>query len=121
MSETQSPVPVDTGAMRVVEPEQVRPTAGTAARVDPTRALPPRAQPTAALPNQSSPGLSDDPDWYRTAVFYEVMLRCFADSTGAGSGDLRGLIGRLDYLQWLGRGLPVAAAVLPVPAARRRV
>jgi maltose alpha-D-glucosyltransferase/alpha-amylase len=102
VSETQPPVPVDTGAMRVVEPEQVRPTTGATARVDPTRALPPRAQPTAALPHQSSPGLSDDPDWYRTAVFYEVMLRSFADSTGAGSGDLRGLIDRLDYLQWLG-------------------
>ncbi|HWS59088.1 MAG TPA: maltose alpha-D-glucosyltransferase [Actinotalea sp.] len=54
------------------------------------------------MPAQARPGLSDDPDWYRTAVFYEVMLRCFADSTGAGSGDLRGLIDRLDYLQWLG-------------------
>jgi len=47
-------------------------------------------------------GLSDDPDWYRKAVFYEVMLRCFSDSSGQGSGDLRGLINRLDYLQWLG-------------------
>jgi maltose alpha-D-glucosyltransferase / alpha-amylase len=102
VSETPPPVPVDTGAMRIVEPEQERPATGSTARVDPTRALPPRAQPTEALPPQPSPGLSDDPDWYRTAVFYEVMLRSFADSTGAGSGDLRGLIGRLDYLQWLG-------------------
>ena len=30
------------------------------------------------------------------------MLRTFADSSGQGSGDLRGLIDRLDYLQWLG-------------------
>ncbi|MDO5701128.1 MAG: maltose alpha-D-glucosyltransferase [Bowdeniella nasicola] len=48
------------------------------------------------------PGLSDDPDWFRTAVFYEVVLRAFADSDGDGVGDLRGLIDRLDYLQWLG-------------------
>ncbi|CAM3567427.1 maltose alpha-D-glucosyltransferase [Occultella aeris] len=48
------------------------------------------------------PGLSDDPQWYRTAVFYEVLLRAFSDSNGNGTGDLRGLINRLDYLQWLG-------------------
>jgi maltose alpha-D-glucosyltransferase/alpha-amylase len=47
-------------------------------------------------------GLSDDPEWYRSAVFYEVMIRSFSDSSGVGSGDLRGLIDRLDYLQWLG-------------------
>ena len=48
------------------------------------------------------PGLSDDPEWYRSAVFYEVMIRSFSDSSGIGSGDLQGLIARLDYLQWLG-------------------
>ncbi len=48
------------------------------------------------------PGLSDDPEWFRTAVFYEVLLRGFADSDGDGVGDIRGLIDRLDYLQWLG-------------------
>ncbi|WP_435300494.1 maltose alpha-D-glucosyltransferase [Timonella sp. A28] len=47
-------------------------------------------------------GLSNDPNWYKTAVFYEVIVRAFADSTGNGTGDLRGLIGRLDYLRWLG-------------------
>ncbi len=47
-------------------------------------------------------GLSNDPEWYKTAVFYEVIVRAFADSTGSGTGDLRGLIGRLDYLRWLG-------------------
>ena len=36
------------------------------------------------------------------AVFYEVLVRGFADSNGDGSGDLRGLTDRLDYLQWLG-------------------
>src|SRR6195952_3759297 len=30
------------------------------------------------------------------------MVRSFVDSNGAGSGDLGGLISRLDYLQWLG-------------------
>ncbi|WP_147917877.1 maltose alpha-D-glucosyltransferase [Ruania zhangjianzhongii] len=48
------------------------------------------------------PGLTEDPHWYRTAVFYEVLPRAFSDSDGSGTGDLRGLIARLDYLQWLG-------------------
>ena len=43
-----------------------------------------------------------DGDWYRKAVFYEVMVRSFKDSNGDGFGDLRGLIEKLDYLQWLG-------------------
>ncbi|PFG43929.1 maltose alpha-D-glucosyltransferase/alpha-amylase [Isoptericola jiangsuensis] len=66
----------------------------------PVQALPPRRQPeTPQLPQH---GLTDDPDWYRTAVFYEVLVRAFGDSDGSGSGDLQGVIDRLDYLQWLG-------------------
>lgn len=48
------------------------------------------------------PGLTLDPLWYRRAVFYEVMVRSFVDSNGDGTGDLGGLISKLDYLQWLG-------------------
>ncbi|GIJ00124.1 maltose alpha-D-glucosyltransferase/alpha-amylase [Sediminihabitans luteus] len=66
----------------------------------PVGALPPRRQPTP--PARSRRGLSDDPHWYKTAVFYEVMIRSFSDSTDNGAGDLRGLVDRLDYLEWLG-------------------
>ncbi len=52
--------------------------------------------------NLHQPGLRHDPQWFRTAVFYEVLVRAFDDSTGTGSGDFTGLINRLDYLQWLG-------------------
>jgi len=48
------------------------------------------------------PGLALDPQWYRRSVFYEVMVRSFMDSNGDGTGDLGGLISKLDYLQWLG-------------------
>jgi maltose alpha-D-glucosyltransferase/alpha-amylase len=48
------------------------------------------------------PGLTLDPQWYRRSVFYQVMVRSFVDSNGDGTGDLGGLIGKLDYLQWLG-------------------
>ncbi|WP_336923069.1 maltose alpha-D-glucosyltransferase [Aquipuribacter sp. SD81] len=50
----------------------------------------------------SSPGLDNDPHWYKKAVFYEVLVRAFSDSTGSGSGDFQGLMDRLDYIQWLG-------------------
>ncbi len=46
--------------------------------------------------------MKHDPNWYRKAVFYEVLVRAFADSNGSGSGDFNGLISKLDYIQWLG-------------------
>ncbi|GAA3668046.1 maltose alpha-D-glucosyltransferase/alpha-amylase [Yimella lutea] len=52
--------------------------------------------------NLQQPGLKHDPQWFRKAVFYEVLVRGFGDSTGSGSGDFTGLLNRLDYLQWLG-------------------
>jgi alpha-glucosidase len=41
------------------------------------------------------------PWWKRTTV-YQVYPRSFADSNGDGIGDLRGLLGKLDYLRDLG-------------------
>jgi maltose alpha-D-glucosyltransferase/alpha-amylase len=43
-----------------------------------------------------------DPRWYQRAVFYEVLVRGFYDGNDDGTGDLRGLRDKLDYLQWLG-------------------
>jgi maltose alpha-D-glucosyltransferase/alpha-amylase len=40
--------------------------------------------------------------WYQDALFYEVYVRAFSDSNGDGHGDLRGLAGKLDYIQSLG-------------------
>lgn len=48
------------------------------------------------------PEESHDPLWFKRAVFYEVLIRGFADSNGDGTGDIRGLTSKLDYLQWLG-------------------
>ncbi|MGH9165769.1 MAG: maltose alpha-D-glucosyltransferase [Acidimicrobiales bacterium] len=43
-----------------------------------------------------------DPQWFRRAVFYEVVVRGFYDANHDGTGDLAGLTDKLDYLQWLG-------------------
>jgi maltose alpha-D-glucosyltransferase/alpha-amylase len=52
----------------------------------------------------SEPGhwFERDPLWFKTAVFYEIHIRGFFDGNDDGSGDFRGLIDKLDYLQWLG-------------------
>ena len=43
-----------------------------------------------------------DPQWYKDAIFYELHVRAFYDSSGDGNGDFPGLIQKLDYLQSLG-------------------
>lgn len=50
----------------------------------------------AALPAGTPPSWRHD--WARSAVFYEIFVRSFADSDGDGVGDFRGLAARLDYL-----------------------
>ncbi len=46
--------------------------------------------------------MAGEAEWYKRAVFYEVLVRAFYDSSGDGTGDLQGLIEKLDYLHWLG-------------------
>ena len=46
--------------------------------------------------------LSDDPLWYKDAIFYELRVRSFYDSSGDGIGDFPGLTAKLDYLRDLG-------------------
>ncbi|MDR7160415.1 alpha-glucosidase [Arthrobacter sp. BE255] len=41
-------------------------------------------------------------EWFKSAVVYQIYPRSFADSDGDGVGDLRGILGRLDYLRNLG-------------------
>jgi maltose alpha-D-glucosyltransferase / alpha-amylase len=64
------------------------------------------ASPFAAPPGERVPDFTldrpRDPEWYKRAVFYEVLIRGFQDASGDGTGDIKGLTSRLDYLQWLG-------------------
>jgi maltose alpha-D-glucosyltransferase/alpha-amylase len=54
------------------------------------------------VPDSFSFDTPRDPEWYKRAVFYEVLVRGYHDSNGDGTGDIRGLTAKLDYLQWLG-------------------
>lgn len=42
------------------------------------------------------------PDWFKSAVVYQIYPRSFADSNGDGYGDVPGIISKLDYLKTLG-------------------
>ncbi len=40
--------------------------------------------------------------WWRDGVLYQIYPRSYADSNADGIGDIRGIIDRLDHLEWLG-------------------
>ena len=46
--------------------------------------------------------MSQDSNWYRDAIFYELHVKAFNDSNGNGIGDFQGLVAKLDYLRDLG-------------------
>ncbi len=62
------------------------------------------ATPASSSPVSSSsvPEYRQPRDWWKSAVVYQIYPRSFADSDGDGVGDLRGIIGKLDYLAALG-------------------
>jgi alpha-glucosidase len=55
--------------------------------------------------------------WWEEGVIYQVYVRSFADSDGDGVGDLRGLLGRLDYFTWLGVDALWLSPIFPSPMA----
>ncbi|MDG2952954.1 alpha,alpha-phosphotrehalase [Exercitatus varius] len=41
-------------------------------------------------------------EWWKNGVIYQIYPKSFQDSTGSGTGDIQGIIRRLDYLRRLG-------------------
>ncbi len=52
-------------------------------------------------PAPTSSGATD-PEWWRSAVTYQIYIRSFADADGDGIGDINGIRSRLPYLTALG-------------------
>ncbi|MFN2450879.1 MAG: maltose alpha-D-glucosyltransferase [Candidatus Dormibacteria bacterium] len=69
----------------------------TGERITTTTTSPPPVPADAAAPAEVS-----QPHWFKKAIFYELLVRGFADGNNDGVGDFRGLINHIDYLEWLG-------------------
>jgi alpha-glucosidase len=55
--------------------------------------------------------------WWQRGVLYQIYPRSFADASGDGVGDLRGITDRLGYLAWLGVDAVWISPIYPSPMA----
>jgi alpha-glucosidase len=55
--------------------------------------------------------------WWQKGIVYQIYPRSFADSNGDGVGDLRGILSKLDYLEWLGVDAIWVSPIYPSPMA----
>ena len=55
--------------------------------------------------------------WWRHGIFYQIYPRSLQDTNADGVGDLRGIIGRLPYLQSLGVDAIWLSPIFPSPMA----
>ena len=53
--------------------------------------------------------------WWQRGTVYQVYPRSFMDGNGDGVGDLRGIIGKLDYVRWLGVDAIWISPIYPSP------
>ncbi len=62
-----------------------------------------------------NPAVMNDLAWWQRGVIYQIYPRSFQDTTGDGTGDLAGIVRRLDYLVWLGVDAIWISPVYPSP------
>ena len=68
-----------------------------------------------ASAQKSSAASTENPNWWKNAVIYEIYPRSFQDSDHDGIGDLNGITSRLDYLQNLGIDAIWLTPIYPSP------
>ncbi len=64
----------------------------------------------------STPHTQKGPWWQRGAI-YQIYPRSFADASGDGTGDLRGIVEHLDHVAALGAGAIWLSPIFPSPMA----
>ena len=57
----------------------------------------------------------DSYPWWQTGIIYQIYPRSFQDTNQNGTGDLSGIIQRLDYLEWLGVQAVWLSPIFPSP------
>ena len=55
--------------------------------------------------------------WWKRGVIYQIYPRSFQDANGDGTGDLRGIAERMDYIAWLGVDAIWMSPFYPSPMA----
>ncbi|HEV7350850.1 alpha-amylase family glycosyl hydrolase [Telluribacter sp.] len=55
--------------------------------------------------------------WWQKGIVYQIYPRSYQDSNGDGVGDLKGILQRLDYLEWLGVEAIWISPIFPSPMA----
>jgi trehalose-6-phosphate hydrolase len=53
--------------------------------------------------------------WWKKAVVYQIYPKSFKDTTGSGTGDLQGILEKLDYLRELGVDVIWLTPIYPSP------
>ncbi len=61
--------------------------------------------------------ISNHHTWWHKDVIYQIYPRSFNDHNADGVGDLRGIISKLDYLEWLGIRCIWISPIYPSPMA----
>ncbi|HEU4630517.1 MAG TPA: alpha-amylase family glycosyl hydrolase [Gemmatimonadaceae bacterium] len=69
------------------------------------------------MPDLTQPSRPVDHLWWQHGIVYQIYPRSFLDSNGDGVGDLRGIIERLDYFDWLGVDAIWISPIYPSPMA----